>query len=137
MKNGMICITRMVRTLTCAAAGFVLASAVVSVLVSVTDAEVRTAIEVKLATSDAKAHYDLGFALMNKGDLDGAIRAYRQAVKIRPDDADAHYNLGLVLNAKDDRAGAVQVFRAYLRLNVDEQLKQRARDLIHKLGSAP
>ncbi len=48
---------------------------------------------------DAKAHLDRGAALYEKGDLDGAIGEYREAIRLKPDDADAHFHLGVALRA--------------------------------------
>src|SRR4029453_9211896 len=46
------------------------------------------------------AHYNLGIALNDRGDPDGAIAHYRQAVELRPSYAEAHYNLGRLLPTK-------------------------------------
>jgi protein O-mannosyl-transferase len=52
------------------------------------------------------AHYNLGIALNEQGDTDGAIAHYRQALELRPSYAEAHYNLGrlLVQNGRLDEA---------------------------------
>ena len=63
-----------------------------------------------------KAHIDLGTALGGKGDLDGAIPAYREAIRLEPELAAAHYNLGGVL-ARNDLDGAILEFREAIRLN--------------------
>ena len=49
-----------------------------------------------------QAHYQLGFALGAKNDLDGAITELREAVRLRPGDAHAHYFLGVALEEKGD-----------------------------------
>lgn len=86
---------------------------------------------------DAEAHYTLGNALREKGDLDGAISEYRQAVKSNPNFVNAYYSLGIVLAGKGDTAGAIQEYRNYIRLSTDEQWKWKAREMIRKLGGAP
>ena len=43
------------------------------------------------------AHYNLGIALYAKGDLDGAIAAYREAIRLDPNHAKAHGALGQAL----------------------------------------
>ena len=40
---------------------------------------------------DAAAHVNLGNALDHKGDLDGAIAEYREALRLNPKDVVAHY----------------------------------------------
>jgi tetratricopeptide (TPR) repeat protein len=42
----------------------------------------------------AQAHYNLGNALRDQGDLAGAVAAFRRAIELRPDYAEAHCNLG-------------------------------------------
>ena len=51
----------------------------------------------KLLPDDADAHNNLGRALYDLGQLDGALASYRRAVQIRPDFVEAHANLGLTL----------------------------------------
>ena len=43
------------------------------------------------------AHYNLGVALGSKGDLDGAIAEYREALRLNPNNDEAHVNLGVAL----------------------------------------
>src|SRR5881227_100195 len=43
------------------------------------------------------AHINLGSALRQKNDLEGAIAEFREAVRIKPDAYQAHFNLGMVL----------------------------------------
>ena len=54
------------------------------------------------------AHYNMGNALKRKGELDGAIDSYTQALKIKPDYAAAYANL----------ADALQGIK-FLRSNTD------------------
>jgi tetratricopeptide (TPR) repeat protein len=60
-----------------------------------------------LQPGDAAAHYNLGVALSNKGDLDGAIAEWREALRLNPNYGDAHYNLGVALWHKGDWDGAI------------------------------
>lgn len=59
----------------------------------------------------------LGLALAEKGDSDGAIRQYREALLLRPDDPETLNNLGLALLGRGDPDAAVRQFREALRLN--------------------
>jgi len=48
-----------------------------------------------------EAHYNLGLALTEAGDLSGALAAYESALAVRPDSLDARYNFALVLKRAD------------------------------------
>jgi Flp pilus assembly protein TadD len=63
---------------------------------------------------------DLGFdaaALTAKGDLDGAIREYREVLRLKPDYPAAHFGLGFALEEKGDHNGAIRECREALRLD--------------------
>src|SRR5262249_19787506 len=66
---------------------------------------------------NSAAHYNLGLALRNKGDLTGAIAAYRKAIDLAPNFAPAHNNLGTALRAKGDLNGAIAEFQQAIRLD--------------------
>jgi len=63
------------------------------------------------------AHYNLGIALNNHGDADGAIAHYRQAVNLRPGYAEAHYNLGRLLAQKGQLDEAIAHYEKALQIN--------------------
>jgi len=63
---------------------------------------------------DANAYNDLGIVRLNKGDLDGAITAYRGVLGFQPAHADAQLNLGAALQAKGDLDGAIEQYRLLL-----------------------
>jgi tetratricopeptide (TPR) repeat protein len=52
---------------------------------------------------NAVAHYNLGVALVERGQVDEAMTHYCKAIEIRPDYAEAHFNLGVIF----DRRGVV------------------------------
>ena len=58
---------------------------------------------------------NLGGALRAKGDADGAIVAYRGAIKYAPKDAVAHATLGYALGAKGDVEGAIAAYREAIK----------------------
>jgi Flp pilus assembly protein TadD len=83
---------------------------------------------------NAMAHYNLGNALTDKGDLDGAIAEYRTALRLQPDNAVAHYNLGRVLWTKGDREAAFEEFHTAYRLAPNEPtIRQIYYNLMHLL----
>ncbi|HEU5239214.1 MAG TPA: tetratricopeptide repeat protein, partial [Pyrinomonadaceae bacterium] len=63
------------------------------------------------------AHYNLGIALSDQGDTDGAIAHYRQAVELRPSYAEAHYNLGRLLAQKGRPDEAIAHYEKALEIN--------------------
>jgi tetratricopeptide (TPR) repeat protein len=66
---------------------------------------------VALRPGNASAHYNLGLALKDKGDVAGAIAEYQKASALDPKDAMAHNNLGLALKKKGDLAGAIAEYQ--------------------------
>lgn len=65
----------------------------------------------------AMAHNNLGSALLQKGEMDGAIVQFKDALTVDPDDAAAYYNLGnaLLQNGKADEA--IAQFQAVVKLD--------------------
>ena len=50
---------------------------------------------------------------MQKGDLEGAVKVYRELTRLSPNSAEAFYNLGLALKQKDDfQAAEVELRKA-------------------------
>jgi tetratricopeptide (TPR) repeat protein len=74
-------------------------------------------VAVALRPQGAWAHNRLGNALADKGDVDGAIAEYQEAIRISKDFPHAHYNLGLTLRNKGDVDGAIAEFKEAIRSN--------------------
>jgi Flp pilus assembly protein TadD len=53
----------------------------------------------------AEIHNNLGMALGMKGQIDGAISQFQEAIRLNPDDAAAHNNLAHALEIKNAPAG--------------------------------
>ncbi len=62
-------------------------------------------------TGDAKAHFDRATALHEKGDLDGAIAEYREAIRLNPHLAGVRYLAGFYLEAKGEKQAALAAYR--------------------------
>jgi len=66
--------------------------------------------------NEAGPHYNLGYALHEHGQLEGAISSYRRALKIAPNFAEPHVNLGNVLRDLGRLDDAVASYRRALEL---------------------
>jgi tetratricopeptide (TPR) repeat protein len=66
---------------------------------------------------NAVSYFDRGFAKQKKGDLDGAIADYIQAIKLNPKDVSAYNNRGNVKFTKGDLNGAMADYNQAVRLN--------------------
>jgi protein O-mannosyl-transferase len=63
------------------------------------------------------AHYNLGIALNDQGDAEGAIAHYHQALDLRPSYTEAHYNLGRLLAQKGQLDEAIAHYEKALEIN--------------------
>src|SRR3712207_7756508 len=54
-----------------------------------------------LFRSDVNAHYNLGLAMMEKGDMDAAVMEFRTALHLRPNDGGIRFNLGTALRSEE------------------------------------
>ncbi len=66
---------------------------------------------IRVKPADAQAHQRLGTILSRKGDLDGAMAEYREAIRIQPGLAEAHCNLGQVLRHRGLFRQALDAYR--------------------------
>src|SRR6266566_4692016 len=67
--------------------------------------------------SEAEAHYYLGYALLEQGNVDEAIAEHRAALRINPQYAEAHNYLGNALEDQGKLDEAVNEYREALRIN--------------------
>lgn len=70
-----------------------------------------------IAPNDALLHNNLGVALFQSSQLDGAVAAFRRAVELDPAHLPAHAGLAFALVSKGDQAAAIEAFRAVARLD--------------------
>jgi len=66
----------------------------------------------------SEGHANLGVVLEARGQLDGAIASYTEALRLNPQ-AEIHHNIGITLTAQGKRAEAIGHFRAALKLRPD------------------
>ncbi len=87
-------------------------------------------------TTYAGAHKNLDNALRIKGDLEGAIKECREAIRLDPKDGYPHYILGFVYEKKGMGVLAADEFETYVRLapsaEFTEKARQKARELRQK-----
>jgi Flp pilus assembly protein TadD len=62
-------------------------------------------------------HHNLGNALAEKGDLDGAIREFQIAIGIKPEGSGLHNSLGVALSKKGDQGGAIKELQQAVALS--------------------
>jgi tetratricopeptide (TPR) repeat protein len=72
---------------------------------------------VAVAPTNCNAHSNLGIALKDKGDLDGAIVESQEAIRLDPKAAWPYNNLGFGLFNKGDLDGAIVEYREAIRLD--------------------
>jgi tetratricopeptide (TPR) repeat protein len=60
------------------------------------------------------AQTNRGNARWDKGDVEGALQDYSEAIRLKPDNAAAFYNRALILKDKADPAAAIGDFQRYL-----------------------
>jgi tetratricopeptide (TPR) repeat protein len=90
-------------------------------------------------------HYNLGATLMNQGDVEGAISAFRDATTVTPPYAEAFYQIGLSLMGQakvDDNGntipveGTIEAFQNYLQSAPNGPNAPTAKSLITSLQSS-
>jgi tetratricopeptide (TPR) repeat protein len=90
---------------------------------------------VRTSPLSAKAHYNLGVAEDDRGNVQAALTAYRRAVQIKPDMTQARRNYGLDLLQTGEAGEALEHLREAARL--DPEIPDVFSDLgiaLHQLG---
>lgn len=78
----------------------------------------------QVTTGNLTINYMLGKALAQKGDQDGAIRQFQEALKTNPYDTKTHGSLGIAFADKGDLDAAIRQFQEVLRINPDDTKSQ-------------
>lgn len=72
---------------------------------------------VNVTTGNCIAHYNLGAALFDKGELGAAVSEFQTALVISPGDPQAHNNMGIALDKTGDLDGAIREFQLAISIN--------------------
>lgn len=70
-----------------------------------------------IRTDNATTYNQLGNALLNQRDMDGARRAYEQAIALEPNHAKAHSNLAAVFGELGDEGKALALFHRAIEID--------------------
>ncbi len=74
-----------------------------------------------VTTDNYWAHYNLGLALVQKGDMDGALNHFQETSRIKPNEPDPFNNIGIILAKRGHLEKAVSYFSEALRRNPSYQ----------------
>ncbi len=73
----------------------------------------------ELDAANAETHYEMGFALIHKGEPGAAARAMKEALRIEPEHANALFNLGVLEARSGDAGRAERLLNEALRVAPD------------------
>ena len=78
--------------------------------------------------------YNLGNLYLDQGNLEGALKVYRNTLGIAPDHVDLHFNLGKTLLRLGREEEAVGAYERFLELyGVDDELSGKVRHQLEVL----
>lgn len=84
------------------------------------DAAAEFDLAVKADPKSARARVNLGTALAQNGDVEGAIEQYRAALRLDPESSAAHYNLGALLAQQGRADEAIRHFAEALVIDPED-----------------
>jgi len=92
-------------------------------------------IDSQKAIEEASRYFDRGVARFDKGDLDGAIADWTQAIRLNPQLAEAYTNRGLARAHKGDLDGAIADFEMFLKLGggVNDGRREQVQEILREL----
>ena len=74
---------------------------------------------IELDSNQTEAHYNLGNAIAEQGNLDAAIACWHKAIELKPDFADAYKNQGVVFQKQDNFTEAIPCYIKALEIKPD------------------
>jgi tetratricopeptide (TPR) repeat protein len=83
------------------------------------DSETLFRHELAVAGDSPTAHYKLGVALNEKGDLDEAFRHFQEMLRLDPNNFPALYAMGVICSAKGQLDEAIPLFQEVIKLKPD------------------
>lgn len=82
--------------------------------------------QLKLNPNDYRLHYELGNALYDSGDRQGALTAYRKSIDINPKFVKAYVNLGETLREGGDSKEAIETLEKALTIDEKDDVAHAA-----------
>jgi cytochrome c-type biogenesis protein CcmH/NrfG len=83
---------------------------------------------------NADVRTDMGIMYRKLGDIDRALKEFRQAAQSDPKHANSRYNIGIVLlHDKQDIKGAIQAWEEYLKVDPNSERAQKIRAQMEKM----
>ena len=87
---------------------------------------------ISLEPKNYKAHYNLGIAYFNLGQIESALESYNAAINIKPDYKFCYYNIGLVYEHKNDLKNALKYYNNALDIDPKFPYAIHSREFIRK-----
>ena len=81
------------------------------------DAERNARLVLKLGGNAARPYNQIGLILVEKGEYEQALEAYKAAIRAKPDMSEAHVNAGMLLLKLNRLSDALQYLTSAIRLN--------------------
>ena len=85
-----------------------------------------------ISPKDYRAHYNLGIAYFNLGQMENAKKSFKKALEIKPDYKYCHYNLGLLYEDMEQYEEALNLYEKALEIDSNFTYALTARSQIRK-----
>lgn len=85
-----------------------------------------------ISPKNYRAHYNLGIAYFNLGQMENAKKSFKKALEIKPDYKYCHYNLGLLYEDMEQYEEALNLYEKALEIDSNFTYALTARSQIRK-----